>query len=218
MKNFITRILALAFIISIGSSAFAQYSGDLQLVFGSDHQYISLNDGDLGWKSNSFDIGVKSFNTFNALSFVGIGFLASCDLAVGKSINTRNSASPDMDFLIDFDLFLGPALTVNILDVVALQGAIGFDWHYLAMSGETEVNLFGTRSVDYDVYGKSTGLGFDIQAKIFPTAPLSAVVGLKSIFCWNDHYTLSVDGDSDTIDDDIDLNSFKFYAGGSYNF
>ena len=217
MKNFVTRIVALAFIISIGSSAFAQYKGDIQLVLGHDQQHLSLNDGDFAWKSNSFDIGLKSFNTFDVVSFLGVGFLASCDLAVGKSIHAKNSATPDMDFLLDFDAFIGPALTINVLDVVALQGAVGFDWHYLGISGKPEFTLLGGKK-DYYVYGKSTGFGLDVQAKLFPAAPLSAVFGMKAIFCGADHYKVDIDGDTSTVDDDIDLNSFKFYAGGSLNF
>lgn len=217
MKNFVTRIVALAFIISIGSSAFAQYKGDIQLVLGHDQQYLSLNDGDIGWKSNSFDIGLKSFYTFDVGSFFGVGALGSCDLAFGKSIHTKNSASPEMDFLIDFDAFLGPALTINIMDVVALQGAVGFDWHYLGISGKPELSLLGGKK-DYYVYGKSTGFGFDVQAKLFPVAPISAVFGLKGIFCVADSYKEDIDGDTSTVDEAMDLNSFKFYAGGSLNF
>ena len=135
MKNFVTRIVALAFIISIGSSAFAQYKGDIQLVLGHDQQYLSLNDGDIGWKSNSFDIGLKSFNTFDVVSFLGVGFLGSCDLAFGKSIHTKNSASPEMDFLIDFDAFLGPALTINKWMWVPCRERLvltGITWEFLA--------------------------------------------------------------------------------------
>lgn len=218
MKNFVTKIIALAFLISIGSSAFAQYKGDIQLVLGHDQQHLSLNDGDIAWKSNSFDIGLKSFNTFDVVSFLGVGFLASCDLAVGKKIETRNSATPDMDFLIGFDAFLGPALTIKIMDIIALQGSIGFDWHYMAISGEQNfATVLGIKD-DFNIYEKSTGFGFDVQAKLFPSAPLSAVFGLKSIFCGNDHYKVEIGDDTSTIDRDIDLNSFKFYAGGSLNF
>ena len=218
MKNFITRILALAFIISIGSSAFAQYSGDLQLVLGNDYQYLAIDDGDYGWNSNNFNIGLKSFNTFDVVSFLGVGFLASCDLAVGKKIEPKNSASPDMDFLIAFDAFLGPALTIKIMDVIALQGSIGYDWHYMSISGEKSIATALGIKDDLDIYGKTTGFGFDVQAKLFPSAPLSAVFGLKSIFCGNDHYKLEVGSDTSTVDRDIDLNTFKFYAGASLNF
>ena len=218
MKNSFARIATLAVLILTSSSAFAQYSGDMQLVLGHDHQYITLADDNYGWKANTFDIGLKSFNTFEFLNFLGIGFLGSCDLTLGTNINTRKSASPDMDFLIGFDAFLGPAVTVKILDIIALQGALGFDWQYMAINGETEYSGFIKKTQDFTIYEKSIGFGFDIQAKLFPTAPVSAVFGIKGIFVESDEYKVDTDDDRYTVDNDFDVDSFKFYAGAALKF
>jgi len=216
MKNFLTRTVALAFLLLIGSTAYAQYKGDFQLVLGHDNMSFKIDDGKYKWKAHNFDIGLKSFNTYEIMNIVGIGLMGSCDLDLGKSINAKNSrTSDDFDFLIGFDAFLGPAVSFNIMDILALQGSIGYVWQCMAMFGDAEVSGIFRKSVDYNIYEYSQGWGFDIQAKLFPTAPVSAVFGMKSIFSGNSKYTIDFDGDTDTINDDVDIDSLKFYAGAA---
>ncbi|MBR4384901.1 MAG: hypothetical protein IKP51_00095 [Treponema sp.] len=224
MKKFITKAIALAVLLVGGAGAFAQsdgtgdYMGDIQLVLGHETQHVSVDNGYFRWKSKNFDIGFKSFNEFKLFSFMGVGFLAGCDLTLGRSIDADNERANDgFDFLIGFDTFIGPAVTFKLADVVAVQGAVGFAWHYMGMFGDMDVVGIGKKTVDYNLYEKSMGFGFDLQGKLFPGAPLSAVLGMKGIFTGDEKYRISIDGDSDTIDDDIDLSCIRFYAGASLN-
>jgi len=220
MKKFLKKALLLAFFLLASSSTFADdFNGDIQLVLGHEKQYMTIDDGAFRWKSNNFDIGLKNAGFYELASFFGLGYMLGCDLTIGKSIYAENSRThDDFDFLLGFDTFLGPAISIKIPQVLTLQGGIGFAWQYMAMFGDIDAEGLIRKSVDYNIYEKSSGFGFDIQAKLFPISPLSAVFGLKGIFTGNTKYRLSIDGHSDTIDDDIDLNCFKFYAGGSLNF
>ena len=142
---------------------------------------------------------------------LGIGVL---DDDIKEDDFTVQPMSVSVDFLI------GPAVGIQLKNVVRFQLAFGLDFLYDNLFESIEVSA-GSYSETYD-FSMSLGAwgwGFDLQANFLPEAGFSPIVGIRYSSVSPDEISMEVGSYSETLDiEDTTLSSFKFYVGGSINF
>lgn len=200
MKKYLIFALLASFAIH---STFAAKSGDFQLSLGWSGDSIDLGyDGDEGLANATYNgavISLKNYNLWDiGKTFVSVGLMDSYEFTLGQQFA--------------LDIFIGPAVGFNVLDIVKfhVSPGIAFGALFAGMeAGDGDTDCFSGAD---GIFG-FVGFGLDIQAKFFPKKRISPLVG----------YTLRVDSlfNQNTSDDDkLQIKNLgnKVYIGFSVNF
>lgn len=203
-KLFKRLIITTAVFMSSITVAFAEFKTDLQTRFG-----WSTNFYDVIWTNSDywgveddvfydFSFSLANYNLFKLNNFFSVGFMETF------SIDTNDD--------VVFSFLFGPAVALQIKDIVSFRLGTGLDY--------MNCNLKYDTTKDYSIKIKTDGwgYGYDLQAKFFPDFPFSVIVGNR--------YTIIVPSDGKVKVNDTDYKksdltstifSFKYYVGFSFN-
>lgn len=173
----------------------SKYSGDFQLLLGG--RFVSCGDNG----GTGFLLGARNFNLFNINDAFAFGFFEDLSASFGSNFG--------------FNCVLGPALGINIKDVVKFVIApglsIGIDFED---SGTDET---------YESYS-IVGFAFNITAKFLPAKAVSPFVsfqydvkGGQYEAVYYDYYGYDYRRNSYHYEDSP-VNAFNIAAGISFNF
>lgn len=172
MKRFLKVAVIAAVFGAVGASqVFAK--SDLQLNLGLWHGKVEADLKTLGitWGSaeesyNSVMAGLTNYNLFDVAGPVlSVGFMESLTGYFGG------------DFC-GFDFLIGPAVGVNVFDVVKFQCAFGLSLGIISENGDES---YGSGE-DFSYSSGAIGFGVDVQAKFIPGKKVSPLVGFRYEF------------------------------------
>lgn len=166
-----------------------KWSNDLQFRLGFTY-------GDTGYVSGGgFYIGASNCNLYNINGTFSVGFAESLDGSIGDYAG--------------FALTVGPAVGINVKDIVKFQFSPGLAIGFWGLSGDGD---------DYAIFNSLVWFSLDCTAKFLPTKFVSPIVGLryKAAPAYSkvyDYYGYRDNGKFDTT-----LNAVDITAGVSLNF
>lgn len=229
----VRKIFILFVAIFCAENLFAEYAGNLQIRAGvslekMQRQNLKLNSeiSDLletdRVKTNrdgtNFYLALSSYNIWYLRDGnFGIGFVADIADLIFYSAQSNTDAST-------WDMMIGPAFGFRINNVIKLQTGIGLNVGFFS------VQYYGRYSSYYDAYvddgdGFGLGVALDFNLEFLPNAGFSPVIGFRfgSIFSNGGHVhyeSSSAANSQNNYDADYKIRnySFRFYAGGAFNF
>ena len=223
MKKMIKKLAAAAsllFVVATGS-AFAEYAGDLQFRLGYTGNTLEVKNSD-DETTSEFGFGLSNYNLFKINDVFSVGFMEDFSLGIGVSDNDMNIMGEKIQPIsVSVDFLIGPAVGIQLKNVVRFQLAFGLDYLYDYQWESLEISA-GSYSDTYDISTSvgAWGWGFDLQANFLPEAGFSPIVGIRysSVSPDEREYDYGSLASGTTKIEDATLSSFKFYVGGSINF
>lgn len=231
MKKFYVLVVA-TIITLLGSSAFAKSDFQVQLGYNAA-DYKIKDDVHSEMKTSAFDVSISNYNLFNlGPDILSLGFMEQVGVSVGGVTKFGDDVvDMDKEYLkgsFGFDFIIGPAIGLNLANIVKLQLGVGFAFAYdkcTPLKGTMEQNGV-TASVESNLDTISLGLGIDLQVKLFPKSAISPLVGVRYMYTGADFYNITAKAEAggisatntQEIDKNVNKNSFTVYLAASINF
>lgn len=226
MKKFYVLVAA-TMIALLGSSAFAKSDLQVQLGYRGVTTTQPDNLGDNKITSNAFDIALENYNLFNVGGdFFSVGFMENATFAIGgmdkmttfgTTVNVKDLF--DKAIIMGIDFIIGPAIGLNIANIVKLQVMAGLALEY-TQSKMSQTVL--DQEVSQSTYAFGVGFAAGIQAKFFPKSFISPAIGFRYVYSSASKYRqvlASPLGNVDsTVDEKMNNSSFVVNLGLSLNF
>lgn len=226
------KIFILFVAIFCAENLFAEYAGNLQIRAGVSleklqRQNLKLNSEISDWMKETAD----GTNFYLALSSYNIWYLRDGNFEIGFIADIE-----DLIFYLSqsntdastWDLMIGPAFGFRINNVIKMQTGIGVNIGFFSARYYGRYTRYNNTYVDaYVSDGDGFGLGvaLDFNLEFLPNAGFSPVIGFRlgSIFSNGGHVhyeNSSAANSQNNYDADYKIRnySFRFYAGGAFNF
>ncbi len=161
------RIILITVLLVLSNGLFARgfYNGNFQLTGGYNaNELVKKSDQSLMVRMDAFNFGMETWHTFGLPLFLEAGFMFDIDFGAG----TSNMVYYDNDFSMNIYSLFGPAIAINILEIVKFN--IGFGPNF-----EENINV----SDNLNLFAFGFGFGFNIQANFLPISPVSPIIGYK---------------------------------------
>lgn len=161
------KIILITVLLVLSNGLFARgfYNGNFQLTGGYNaNELVKKSDQSHMVRMDAFNFGMETWHTFGLPLFLEAGFMFDIDFGAG----TSNMVYYDNDLSMNIYGLLGPAIAINILEIVKFN--IGFGPNF-----EGNINF----SDNLNLFAFGLGFGFNIQANFLPISPVSPIIGYK---------------------------------------
>lgn len=225
----VRKIFILFVAIFCAENLFAEYAGNLQIRAGVSleklqRQNLKLNSQISDWLKEDCD----DINFYLALSSYNIWYLRDGSFGIGFAVDIEDlifyAAQSNAD-AFTWDIMIGPAFGFRINNAIKMQTGIGLN---VGLFRASYGGWYRSLSYDIDVSdgdGFGLGVALDFNLEFLPNAAFSPVIGFRlgSIFSNGGHVhyeSLPAENRQDNYDADYKIRnySFRFYAGGAFNF
>ena len=228
MKKIIAVIAAL---VVTGSALFAGdfYNGDIQFQGGLAVNTTKISDFSDDIKAKEFDLGLQSWHLFRPISLVGVGFMAGLNAGVGTTeqlslnmgIGSVKGNMTGLSYSVNAEF--GPAVAIYLANIIRIAGNFSYNaGTNFDMPFVYENTVYNYRSsAEISTKGSYKGFSAGLQAKLFPAAKCSLLVGWKLVKGLSDSYEYQYLGSSGSetsiIHNRYDFTQNHLYAGLSVN-
>ena len=229
----------LAALCVMAGSVFARgvYDGEIQLHLGvgldsvaaeksvSESGITTTTTSEFG--DTTFDFDLETWHLFNFNDVFGLGFMVGFNGGVGgttkMTTSFSNSAggsgyvsmpSDKLDFACHFNGIIGPAVGINLGNIVKFDIALGMAYGF-SMFAYTDDSATRNKTAAFLVGG--VGFGTEVQAKFVPASPVSPVIGYRlAIIPSKTGVTIGSNSTTETYDSVAYVNN-EIYVGISFN-